>query len=81
MQSCKEISQLISESLDRPLNWRERFSLWLHNLRCDMCSRYAKQLKFLNNTFADAGLEQSTAQTSLDEAVRERIRDHINQTR
>ena len=79
MKSCKDTSQLISESLDRPLSWRERISIRLHTLRCDMCSRYGKQLRFVKSTCADADPEQTTASAHLDEEARERIRDRLNQ--
>ena len=79
MASCKDTSQLISESLDRPLSWRESMSIRLHTLPCDMCRRYGKQLRFVKNTCADANLEQTTASAHLDEEARDRIRDRLNQ--
>ena len=79
MASCKETAQLISESLDRQLNFRERMSLRLHTLRCDVCARYAKQLKFLKTTFTNTEPEQTTTPACLDEAARKRIRDRLNQ--
>ena len=44
MLSCKQASRLISQSLDRPLSWRERFSLRLHLVLCDMCTQFRHQL-------------------------------------
>ena len=79
MKSCKETAQLVSESLDRPLIWRERISLRLHMFRCDMCTRYASQLRFFNSICADADPEQTTPHTRLDEETRERIRNRLNQ--
>ena len=79
MASCKDTSQLISESLDRPLSWREHLSIRLHTLRCDMCTRYSKQLRFLKNTCADADPERTTPSAHLDEEARERIRNRLNQ--
>ncbi len=79
MTSCKDTSQLISESLDRSLSWRERMSISLHTLRCDMCRRYARQLRFVRNTCADADPEQTTPFARLDEEARERIRNRLIQ--
>jgi len=79
MKTCKDTSQLISESLDRPLSWREHMSIRMHTLFCDMCRRYARQLRFVNNTCADADLEQTTPSAHLDEEARERIRNSLNQ--
>jgi len=45
MLSCKQASQLISQSLDRRISWRERISLRLHLVVCDFCRRFSHQLK------------------------------------
>lgn len=47
LMSCKHASRLISQSLDRPLSWRERVSLRLHLSLCDMCTRFQRQLHVL----------------------------------
>ena len=73
MMTCKEVAQLASESLDRNLTWYERFTLRLHLFRCDMCTRYVRQLKFLQRACKDAGEEQLTATAGLTEEARERI--------
>lgn len=45
MLSCKDVSQIISQSLDRPLTMRERFALKLHLLICKYCKRFSQQLQ------------------------------------
>jgi Putative zinc-finger len=47
MLDCKQSSQLISQSLDRPLTLRERFSLKLHLLMCKYCQRFSQHLQTL----------------------------------
>ncbi|MEZ0232950.1 MAG: zf-HC2 domain-containing protein [Methylophilaceae bacterium] len=44
MLSCKQASQLISQSLDRRLNMRERINLRMHLMICDVCRRFTRQL-------------------------------------
>lgn len=44
MLSCKQASQIISQSLDRPLTMRERFALKLHLLICKYCKRFSQQI-------------------------------------
>lgn len=44
MLTCKHASQLISQSLDRRLTMRERWSLKLHLLICRFCRRFSDQL-------------------------------------
>lgn len=79
MLTCKETAQLISESLDRSLTLRERLGLRLHLWRCDMCSRYASQLKFLQGACADADPEKLLEGVELADSARERIRDRLAQ--
>ncbi len=76
MLTCKEIAQLASESLDRSLSLYERLTLRLHLLRCDMCSRYVRQLKFLQRAGADD--EKLTAAAELTDEARERIRIRLS---
>jgi Putative zinc-finger len=44
MLTCKQASQFISASLDRPLSLRERLALKLHLLICKYCKRFSQQL-------------------------------------
>ena len=45
MLSCKQASQFISASLDRPLTLRERIVLRLHLIICKYCKRFSEQLQ------------------------------------
>jgi hypothetical protein len=47
MLSCRQASQLISQSLDRPLTLRERFALKLHLTICKYCKRFSQQMQTL----------------------------------
>ena len=45
MLSCKDASQIISQSLDRQLTMRERFAVKLHLLICKYCKQFSQQLQ------------------------------------
>lgn len=45
MLSCKDASQIISQSLDRQLTMRERFALKLHLLICKYCKQFSQQVQ------------------------------------
>lgn len=45
--SCKDVSELLSQGQDRPLNWVERVRLRVHLLLCDSCRNFRNQLEFL----------------------------------
>jgi len=47
MLTCKQASQLISQSLDHPLSWSQRMQLKLHLLMCSACNRFKQQLHLL----------------------------------
>ncbi|NOT83978.1 MAG: zf-HC2 domain-containing protein [Methylococcaceae bacterium] len=47
MKSCKEISALLSESMDRQLTWQERGGMRMHLFMCSKCQRFEQQMQFL----------------------------------
>lgn len=45
MLNCKEVTELCSQELERPLRLRERVSLGTHLMMCSGCTNFRKQLK------------------------------------
>lgn len=77
MLSCKEVSRLVSESLDRELPWRQRLSLRMHLLMCSLCSRFRRQLEFLNDAARAFAADETNALPShirLSPEARQRIK-------
>lgn len=58
MLSCKEVSRLVSQGLDRKLGFGERVALRLHLAICEGCENFSRQMAVLRR--AAQGL--STAQ-------------------
>ena len=50
--SCREASRLLSESLDRGLTRRERWSLRLHTALCGACRKFARQCRLIRDAIA-----------------------------
>lgn len=48
MLTCKQASQIVSQSLDRPLSWPDRMRLKSHLLICNACNRFNQQMRLLN---------------------------------
>jgi len=47
LTTCKEASELLSQSQDRPLSLAEKFGLSAHLLMCAGCRNFGKQLAFI----------------------------------
>ncbi|GBC59589.1 hypothetical protein DENIS_0528 [Desulfonema ishimotonii] len=47
MPTCKEITQTVSESMDRKISLRRRTGMWIHLLMCRYCFRFRKQMLML----------------------------------
>ena len=65
MLSCKQASQLVSQSLERQLSGGERFKLRFHLLICRFCKRFAQQLALIK-----LALKKQVASIENDEKIR-----------
>jgi len=82
MLSCKQASQLISQSLDRPLMLRERFALKLHLFFCDFCKRFSQQVQTLRNAIkAMVHTIENNIAIEMPSAAKKRISDLIETNR
>ena len=65
MLSCKQSSQLISQSLDRKLTKRELFSLKLHLFICKYCKRFSQQIHSLR-----VAIKQTVANVEANDTIK-----------
>jgi hypothetical protein len=70
MKNCKETSALVTQSLDRRLNWRERLGMRIHLAVCENCTRFARQMRLIREWLAG---EEEASQPGLSEEGRRRI--------
>lgn len=74
MFSCKEVSRLASERLDRELTLRERMAFALHVSMCRNCRRYARQIAILKQATEKLRLRRDLPDSkALSDEARERI--------
>ena len=80
MFNCKEVTRMLSDSLDRELSFHQRVGLRMHLLMCKFCSRYQRQLLFLRKTMhlhAEHS-EDVEPSTTMPPEARERIKRYIH---
>jgi hypothetical protein len=78
MLSCKQASQIISQSLDRKLTMQERFALKLHLLICKYCKRFSQQIQAVSvalKQMVDSIENDSTIE--MPSAAKKRIADRV----
>ena len=60
MPSCKEVSKLLSERLDRKLGLMDYLGLRFHLAMCKACARVERQFQVLRNGMVELPKTQDT---------------------
>lgn len=80
---CKRATELISDSMHRPLTRYEKLGLFLHTMICSVCRRYRKQVSMIRNFMRenDATLSDVAEDPSLQlsDDARKRIAQAVRQ--
>ena len=77
MLTCKDVSKLVSESLEHELPFRQRLGVRIHLMMCSLCRKYNRQSLLLRELFqrmARSEEDQPFSGPHLPEATRERIK-------
>ena len=70
MLNCKEVTELCSQEMERPLGLGERLSLRMHLMVCTGCTNFRKQmtdLRHVAKTYAEGGAVTSEPGTDRNE--------------
>lgn len=79
MLNCKQTSLLVSQSLDRPLTWRERMAVRMHLWICVYCRRFMQQLKLIRQQMSRWQQQEVTrSDITLPQAARDRITQQLD---
>ncbi|HEA69486.1 MAG TPA: hypothetical protein ENI07_22140 [Desulfobacterales bacterium] len=80
MFSCKEVTQMVSESMDRDLPRYQRIEIWIHLMMCKFCSRYRQQLMSLRKVLRPQALhaENNEPHAKLSPEARKRIKKSLH---
>lgn len=79
MLRCREVSKLVSESMERQLPFRQRMQLWMHLRLCRLCGGFARQLRLLRRAARQdperlADDTSTPGEATLSQDARERIK-------
>lgn len=55
MFNCREISSLLSQTLDENTSWPRRMGIKFHLMMCRYCARFEMQLNIIHQTLATIG--------------------------
>jgi hypothetical protein len=76
--SCRQVSRLQTEALERKLTFLQRVGLRMHLGLCKWCRRYGKQTQFLRGVAHEhPELLAETAPHELHDAARERMKQRL----
>ncbi len=45
MPTCRDMSELVTDYLERAVSIRKRLDMWWHLVRCEACRRYYDQVR------------------------------------
>lgn len=77
---CKHASRLMTQSMDRPLHWREWVALKIHLAICRMCRQFFSQLRLMRTALRRmVNHVEADESVKLPEDARERISKALDQ--
>ena len=77
MLRCREVSKLVSESMERELPLRQRLQVWMHLAMCRLCAGFARQLRFLRRAARENPERLATAPAEPEPALSQEARERI----
>lgn len=79
MIACDEATFLISKQKDTKLSLKEWWKLKMHLLTCNICRKYEKDIKTLDQYFKNYNYHKSCSQHKLSESDKYRIKESIRE--
>ena len=79
MYNCKEVSEMVSESMDRALPFYQRVLIRMHLLMCKYCTRLKKNLETLraSSRYEELHGKELDASRSLSKDGNERLKEFL----
>jgi hypothetical protein len=80
MFNCREVSRLVSESMDRDLGILERTGIRFHLMMCRHCARFGQQLRWIRNMIRSQG-EEVAQPLKMDPISKEELKKLLRKSR
>ena len=80
MLSCKDVTRLISESMDHSLPLGKRIGVRFHLLICKFCARYERQLLLIRETVRRLAAPEDTYVSLPGEPLSEEAKERIQKS-
>ena len=80
MLSCKDVTQLLSESMDHSPPLVKRIGVRLHLLMCRFCARYERQLLLIRETVRRIVASEEKPGESPGETLSEESKERIRKS-
>ncbi len=81
MLNCKEVSHLVSDSLDSTQSLYTKLKLYFHFAMCGICYRYKKQISLIRRALTmysrDIHTSADYASLEMPEDSKQRIKEHL----
>ena len=81
MLNCRQVTRLVSQSLEVRLPWRQRLVVRIHLCYCVWCRRYSRQIRFLRRAgrHALAADLEAPPEVALPPEVKARLRERLRE--
>jgi len=75
--SCEHYTELASQSLDRPLNLKEKFFFRLHHAVCMVCRRYNRQINLIQRSAVKLSEREAQIKTKSEGSLSKEAKEKI----
>lgn len=75
MLNCKQMVDLVSQSLDTSLPWWKRLEMKMHLLICKTCHRYLQQMQFIHRMART--IDSHNGHIKLSQQAKDRIKQSL----
>jgi hypothetical protein len=80
MLNCRQVTRLVSQSMDAKLRWYQSLGVRLHLLYCVWCRRYAAQLQVLRKASKELAPEVDAVPShTLSNEAKNKIRTRLQE--